>query len=115
MDPRSEVLLRQAELFQGSVLLAGLPADDLLGRLPDAHGWCWHAGDQAALDARFAERSHFGVNVAGARVRQRRGVSAQVQGPDRLHPQRRRLAPGRSRGVPGRRENEAASKARPSS
>jgi 16S rRNA (guanine1207-N2)-methyltransferase len=45
------------------VLLAGLPADDLLGRLPDAHGWCWHAGDQAALDARFAERSHFGVNA----------------------------------------------------
>jgi 16S rRNA (guanine1207-N2)-methyltransferase len=45
------------------VLLAGLPADDLLGRLPAAHGWCWHAGDQAALDARFAERSHFGVNV----------------------------------------------------
>ena len=63
MDPRSEVLLRQAELFQGSVLLAGLPADDLLGRLPEAHGWCWHAGDQAALDARFAERSHFGVNA----------------------------------------------------
>ena len=63
MDPRSEVLLRQAELFQGSVLLAGLPADDLLGRLPEAHGWCWHAGDQAALDARFPERSHFGVTV----------------------------------------------------
>jgi len=63
MDPRSEVLLRQAELFQGSVLLAGLPADDLLGRLPGAHGWCWHAGDQAALDARFPGRSHFGVNV----------------------------------------------------
>jgi len=63
MDPRSEVLLRQAELFQGSLLLAGLPADDLLGRLPDAHGWCWHAGDQAALDARFEGRSHFGVNV----------------------------------------------------
>lgn len=63
MDPRSEVLLRQAELFQGSVLLAGLPADDLLGRLPEAHGWCWHAGDQAALEARFPERSHFGVNV----------------------------------------------------
>lgn len=63
MDPRSEVLLRQPELFQGSVLLAGLPADDLLGRLPDAHGWCWHAGDQAALDARFPERSHFGVDI----------------------------------------------------
>ena len=63
MDPRSEVLLRQAELFQGSLLLAGLPADDLLGRLPQAHGWCWHAGDQAALDARFEGRSHFGVDV----------------------------------------------------
>jgi 16S rRNA (guanine1207-N2)-methyltransferase len=63
MDPRSEVLLRQAELFQGSLLLAGLPADDLLGRLPQAHGWCWHAGDQAALDARFEGRSHFGVTV----------------------------------------------------
>ena len=33
MDPRSEVLLRQAELFGGRVLLAGLPADDLLGQL----------------------------------------------------------------------------------
>ena len=63
MDPRSEVLLRQAELFQGNLLLVGLPADDLLGRLPNAHGWCWHAGDQAALDARFPERSQFGVNV----------------------------------------------------
>lgn len=64
MDPRSEVLLRQAELFQGSLLLAGLPADDLLGRLPQAHGWCWHAGDQAALDARFEGRTHFGVNAS---------------------------------------------------
>ncbi|MQU51303.1 16S rRNA methyltransferase, partial [Pseudomonas sp. FSL A6-1183] len=41
MDPRSEVLLRQPEYFQGSVLLVGLPADELLGELPDAHGWCW--------------------------------------------------------------------------
>ena len=36
MDPRSEVLLRQAELFGGRVLLAGLPADDLLGQLKGA-------------------------------------------------------------------------------
>ncbi len=56
MDPRSEVLLRQPELFQGSLLLVGLPADDLLGKLPNARGWCWHAGDQAALDARFEGR-----------------------------------------------------------
>ncbi|MDR6713606.1 16S rRNA (guanine1207-N2)-methyltransferase [Pseudomonas hunanensis] len=63
MDPRSEVLLRQAELFQGSVLLAGLPADDLLGQLPQAHGWTWHAGDQGMLESRFAGRSQHGVNV----------------------------------------------------
>ncbi|WP_312155244.1 class I SAM-dependent methyltransferase [Pseudomonas sp.] len=63
MDPRSEVLLRQAELFQGSVLLAGLPADDLLSQLPQAHGWTWHAGDQAMLEARFAGRNQHGVDV----------------------------------------------------
>ncbi len=63
MDPRSEVLLRQAELFQGPLLLAGLPADDLLGQLPKAFGWSWHAGDQALLDARFAGRSHYGVEA----------------------------------------------------
>ncbi|MFJ3525837.1 methyltransferase [Pseudomonas sp. NPDC090203] len=61
MDPRSEVLLRQAELFQGSLLLTGLPADDLLGTLPNARGWSWHAGDFAALDARFGARTHFGT------------------------------------------------------
>ncbi|MDG9924328.1 MULTISPECIES: class I SAM-dependent methyltransferase [unclassified Pseudomonas] len=63
MDPRSEVLLRQAELFQGDLLLAGLPADDLLGQLPRAHGWSWHAGEQNTLGARFAGRSHFGTGV----------------------------------------------------
>lgn len=61
MDPRSEVLLRQAELFGGALLLAGLPADDLLGQLPQARGWSWHAGEQALLDSRFSGRSHFGV------------------------------------------------------
>jgi len=61
MDPRSEVLLRQAELFAGELLLAGLPADDLLGRLPQARGWSWHAGEQATLAARFPDRVAFGV------------------------------------------------------
>ena len=61
MDPRSEVLLRQAELFAGPLLLAGLPADDLLGQLAEARGWSWHAGDQATLDARFGGRSQLGV------------------------------------------------------
>ena len=61
MDPRSEVLLRQAEYFNGNLLLAGLPADDLLGSLPKAHGWSWHAGEQAQLQARFAGRCQFGT------------------------------------------------------
>ncbi len=61
MDPRSEVLLRQPELFTGNVLLAGLPADGLLGELPAAHGWSWHAGDHNNLNERFAQRCHFGV------------------------------------------------------
>ncbi|MFJ4110963.1 methyltransferase [Pseudomonas sp. NPDC089758] len=63
MDPRSEVLLRQADLFQARLLIAGAPADDLLGQLPQAQAWTWHAGDQAMLDARFAGRSHYGVDV----------------------------------------------------
>ena len=63
MDPRSEVLLRQAELFQGPVLLVGLPADGLLGQLPGAVGWSWHAGDQARLLERFPGRSQHGVEV----------------------------------------------------
>ncbi|WP_313739821.1 class I SAM-dependent methyltransferase [Pseudomonas sp.] len=63
MDPRSEVLLRQAELFQGPLLIAGAAPDDLLGRLPNARGWTWHAGDHALLDSRFAGRSHYGTDV----------------------------------------------------
>jgi 16S rRNA (guanine1207-N2)-methyltransferase len=61
MDPRSEVLLRQADLFGGSLLLAGLPADDLLGQLPHAQGWSWHAGEHAVLETRVTGRTHFGV------------------------------------------------------
>lgn len=61
MDPRSEVLLRQAELLRGPLLLAGLPADDLLGQLPNAQGWSWHAGDQQLLEQRFAGRTSLGV------------------------------------------------------
>lgn len=63
MDPRSEVLLRQPELFAGKLLLAGLPADDLLGTLPEAQGWSWHAGDQTSLAARFPGRSRFDTRM----------------------------------------------------
>ena len=66
MDPRSEVLLRQADLFTDTVLLAGLGADDLLGQLPTAHGWSWHAGEYAQLQARFPGRCHFGTEPSGA-------------------------------------------------
>lgn len=69
MDPRSEVLLRQAELFSGSLLLAGLPADDLLRALPEARGWCWHAGDQAQLEARYPGRSQFGTQIGDVDIR----------------------------------------------
>lgn len=62
MDPRSEVLLRQAEHFENRpLLLAGLPADDLLGALPQAHGWSWHAAEHAILAKRFANRCTFGT------------------------------------------------------
>lgn len=63
MDPRSEVLLRNAEHFAGELLLAGLPGDDLLGRLPAAHGWSWHAGEHSTLAARFPERTAFGISA----------------------------------------------------
>lgn len=64
MDPRSEVLLRQAELFNGPLLLAGLPADDLLSHFPDARGWSWHAGEHALLAARFTQRCYLGTQPA---------------------------------------------------
>lgn len=61
MDPRSEVLLRQAHLFEGRLLLAGLPADGLLDQLPAAQGWTWNAADRATLASRHSGRMHFGV------------------------------------------------------
>lgn len=63
MDPRSEVLLRQAELFAGKVLLAGLPADGLLGELPEAHGWSWQWDEHSAVAARYPGRCRFGTQV----------------------------------------------------
>lgn len=59
MDPRSQVLLRNIELFRGKVVLAGLPADELLAELPDAQGWSWHAGECEQLSQRFPQRCVF--------------------------------------------------------
>lgn len=63
MDPRSEVLLRQADLFAGPLLLAGAPADGLLAQLPQAQAWSWNAADHGALAGRFGGRCHFGTEV----------------------------------------------------
>lgn len=61
MDPRSQVLLRQAELFDGSILLAGAPADALLAELPHAQAWSWLADDYQQLARNFPERVHTGI------------------------------------------------------
>ena len=63
MDPRSQVLLRNIELFNGNVLLAGLPADELLTELPDAQGWSWHAGEYQQLSQRFPQRCTFSTQL----------------------------------------------------
>lgn len=63
MDPRSQVLLRNIELFDGNVLLAGLPADELLSELPEAQGWSWHAGEYQQLSQRFPERCIFSTQL----------------------------------------------------
>lgn len=61
MDPRSEVLLRQIELFTGKTLLVGLPTDDLLSKLPNAKGWSWLAGDYQILQQRYPNSIHVGT------------------------------------------------------
>ncbi|MDY0250619.1 MAG: class I SAM-dependent methyltransferase [Pseudomonas sp.] len=66
MDPRSEVLLRNHELFSGNIVLAGLPADELLSELPHAQGWNWHAGEYAVLNQRFADRCVFSTQLPPA-------------------------------------------------
>ena len=66
MDPRSQVLLRNIDLFKGRVLLAGLPADELLNELPDAQGWSWHAGEYQQLSQRFPERCTFSTQLPAA-------------------------------------------------
>jgi len=59
MDPKSQVLLRQAEYFTRTLLLAGAPADELLSELAQAQAWCWLADDYAALQSRYADRVSF--------------------------------------------------------
>ncbi|RYY80263.1 MAG: class I SAM-dependent methyltransferase [Moraxellaceae bacterium] len=62
MDPRSEVILRQLDFFQGDVLLAGLPADQLMYKLipkvSSLCAWSWHFGDYTALN-QLGSECHF--------------------------------------------------------
>lgn len=60
LDPKSQVLLRQPEHFSGPLLLAGLPADALLGELPEAQGWCWLMDEFEPLQQRYVGRVQFG-------------------------------------------------------
>lgn len=66
MDPRSQVLLRNSELLQGRIVLAGAPADGLLDELPEAHAWSWHAGEYEQLIQNYAERCSFGPQLPEA-------------------------------------------------
>lgn len=68
MDPRSQVLLRQAEYFTRPLLLAGAAADALPGELPQATIWSWQADESAVLQQRYAGRLHFGHQLPQVEV-----------------------------------------------
>lgn len=63
MDPRSQVLLRQSELFGGAVLFVGAPADALLSEFPAAHAWSWMADDLRHLESAYPGRTHSGLTA----------------------------------------------------
>lgn len=59
MDPRSQVLLRQADHFTPEkLLLAGAPADHLLAEWPQASAWSWLADEYRVLQR--AGTAHYG-------------------------------------------------------
>jgi len=61
MDAKSQLLLRNCSHFAGKILLAGLPADDLLSQLPEAFAWSWQMDSFTPLARRFGERCTFGT------------------------------------------------------
>ena len=68
MDPRSEVVLRQADLLAGQVLFINPPSDPLLSQLPlsvQGQIWTWNFADHQYFQAhQFA--SHFGIEYPAA-------------------------------------------------
>ncbi len=65
MHPASQVLLRQQHLFNGSLLLAGAPADQLAAHLPQAQIWSWLADTAHWLQQHFPQRVHCGIRAPG--------------------------------------------------
>lgn len=71
MDPRSEVVLRQINYFRQSILLVGLPADDLVNELrqhtPDIKPalWSWLMDEHIQLQHHYAGICHYGTQPVG--------------------------------------------------
>ena len=65
MDPRSQVLLRQADYFQQPLLLVGAPSDGLLHEWQHASLWSWNYADYQALGSAQA-RAVFSVSAPQA-------------------------------------------------
>lgn len=67
MDPRSEVVLRQINYFTQSILLVGVPADNLLSELKQhaaishVSAWSWLMDDYVQLQLHYADSCHYGT------------------------------------------------------
>ncbi len=68
MDPRSEVLLRQAQLFEQQTAAGRSGRRPCSASCRQASGWSWHAGEQQRLQRRFAGRCSFGVDAPASRL-----------------------------------------------
>lgn len=76
MDPRSEVVLRQIDYFKQSILLVGLPADDLISELQQhssisqVSAWSWLMDDYIQLQHHYADICHYGTQPAASQYDQ---------------------------------------------
>ncbi|MGE8540210.1 MAG: methyltransferase [Acinetobacter sp.] len=65
MDPRSEVILRQQDFLNGSVLFINAPCDDLQAQMPaqvNAQFWTWNYNEYLYLQNQKSQ-VHFGIDV----------------------------------------------------
>lgn len=76
MDPRSEVVLRQSNYFKQSILLVGLPADDLISQLQQhssisqVSAWSWLMDDYIQLQHHYSNLCHYGTQPAASQYDQ---------------------------------------------